>query len=1476
MTFNPSVLGFISTTGITRSETVFEKNQNFLTVTSDGNPSPARVDITEVQDQSYNFSFVYRAGDNTQYPQEIRSTDDVGIFSNGVVFRNDISSKQLPNFNKNSPVGLNFNKLHFVNQFELDADSGESINGKYFYKSGAFLKNGWDYQSVWGSKAYYADTNFEQDYYRHTDGHSKILGFSFDGYPIYGPFGYATPTDSSSGVKLIKSSYRKKLGDSHRNPNWKYDSVITLNDNSEVALTSGAFLEDYEYVKSKSTLDEFNGQYCVTPDFPEGTYAYFLTFDDEECTQPAYPYIIGNSTRQQRVFDEPLPEEALFRGEGLWSVATGARITTLIERNVVYIPLPLYNIEGITTELISGEIPAGLRFEGNVIVGTVYEVAFNKTFTGVIRATYGDTFEDRTIEIAVSGPDAPEWITAKGLLPVGNNNTFYILDSEIIDFQLEAIDSDLSAGDELRYYIADGDGELPPGITLDENGRIYGTTEPLLSLDKRYAGGRYDMAPFSVLPLDFAAVGGYYGTRDSDTVTSQSNLIKLNRYYPFAVTVSDGQRFVKREFRIFVVGDDFLKADNTEMEAGTTLFNADATHVRNPTWITPRDLGFKRANNYVTIPIDIINNPTLEGAITYTLENLNDDGSTSELPPGLSLDKNTGELYGIIPYQSAIVQDYKFTIRATRRVSDLETLTIFGTYYEDTLLGKNSFKIYKTDLTGTLDGINDLFELVGEEILVEDNLYTVTSVDDRDANYDLIVLDQTLAPKISLLATRTATAGQDHFFVSRLTEKDKSTYQGRTLKFSENESYKISSITPFIEYNIRQNNPSNDDIYPADVPVIMTEYTNYFVGDFAIWPITSGGNGRIFKCIEAHSMQPITDENNEIVLNEEGQVQIRFEQTKWVEVAETLEQLSIADRINAAAQSLEEKYGAAYVRRITRGVWNIRIPSNSQSRIIENIRSFFESSDSTEFEIELVRDNEDRILLDTNLSRQIAGGNNVGIALFQNQFFYKNIIKSSEDPVNIPSSVKTFEVKILGEVDTDITWVTDKDLGTIPANFPSTLKVVAQSTVPDTKMVYTLESGKLPNGLILSYSGEIIGAARQFGDTDNPGLTIFESKAVTWDGKLPGDTTFDRNYKFTVKARDRFNFKTITKEFSLLVEDLDDTQYTDVVARPMLPNMQRSLYKDFISNTDVFVPSYIYRPNDERFGVQKNIEMLMYAGIEATEIDKFVAAAAKNHKRKKYILGDFKTAKAIDPATREIVYEVVYIDVIDPAMPKTSEARESFRINTESKITVDSIQYAGKDDVTKYGLGTDELPVYGRQIVKFVFVENDTLVIETRSGDAVDVNVDNNDFDLTIRDGNEFNVILTTSPAEPYRLRPKTNTIKADSDAIKVSNAKDDVRYISNIANMRNRISDIGKKERNFLPLWMRSAQAGFQELDFVSAIPVCYCLPGRSDEILRNIVANGFDTKQINFDIDRYIVKRTKDSNEEKYVVFANYQFNV
>ena len=1478
MTFDPAGIGLTSTGGAYQSETIFTKTGNLLNVISDGAPQPARVDISNVVRQNYNYTFLYRAGDNSQYPQ-LDDKTALGIFANGVVFKRDLATKQLPGTSKIPPVGLNFNKVYFADNYEADSDSGIIENGVYSYKTGEFLTNGWNYANVWGSRVYYSETNYNNDYYRHPDGHSKILGFCFDGYPIYGPYGYNTGQDINSGIKKIKSSYRKELGDAHRNPGWKYTDTIDTTTQGTITLSAGAFYEDFVYVKSLSDLDEHNGRYCVTPDYPQGTYAYFLTFEDNELTIPAYPYIVGPSTKQFRQFDEPATVEQIINNS-LWTIETGARLTTLIERNLVNIRLPLVsNLTGITTSIISGELPLGLRFEGNNIVGTVYEVAYNKLHTAVIRASKDELFEDRTIEIAVSGPDAPTWSTAAGLLPVGANNTFYILDSELIDFQLEAADTDIVAGGELTYFVADGDGSLPPGITMSESGRLTGVTEPLLSLDKRFAGGGYDDVPYGSLPMDYASVSDYYGAPRDDSSEPSSNLIKLNRYYPFAVTVTDGETFVRREFRIYVVGDDFLKADNTEMQSSSTLFNADATNVRNPMWITPSDLGYKRANNYTTIFLDIIDNYTLEGSVIYTLESVNNDNSKSELPSGLSLDKNTGELYGVIPYQTAIVQDYKFTLRATRTVSDLETLSIFGTYYEDTLLGQNSFKIFKTDLTGNVDGINDLFELVGREILLENNVYTVTSVNADNPLYDIIVLDDTLAPRENLIVSRTNNIGDDHFFVSRLSEKNKLLYQNRSLKFSEAESYVIADIKPYIEYNVTQINPSNDQIYPANSPKIMTPYENYYLNDYAIWPVESGGNGRIFKCVVAHAMSPLLNEDNELILNSAGEVQINFVSTNWIEVAETLEQLSLQDRIAATQQALEEAYsGKAYIRVINDQTWNLRIPSTSNSRIFANIKQFFKGLDSTEFEVTLVRDNEDKVLLQTNLSRQLQGGQNIGIALFARDFFFKNLIVTSEDEVNIPYSVKTFDIKILGEVDSNITWVTDTNLGTINANFDSTLKVVAQTTVPDSKMVYTLESGKLPNGLRLAYDGEIIGTATQFGTVEQPGLTVFENKAVTWDGKVPGDTTFDRDYKFTIKAKDRFGFASIEREFALTVEDLDDIQYTDVYMRPMLPLDQRQYYSQFVSNSQVFTPSKIYRLADPKFGVQENIEMLIYAGIEATTVDKFVAATAKNHKRKTYILGDFKTAMAIDPVSKETIYEVVYIDVVDPAVPNTGKTRSNFNIATSKKITVDSIQYAGKDDITKTGLGTDELPVYGRQLIKFVFVENDTLLIQTRNDfDEIKVNVDNNDFELVVRDGNNIEVTLQTSASEPYRLRPQpTNTIKVDSNAIKVSNSKDNTRYISSIDNMRDNLKNVGKGERNYLPLWMRTAQEGLQELDYVSAIPVCYCLPGTSADIVRNIKNNGFDTKLINFDIDRYVVKRTNNSNIEKYILFANYQFNV
>ena len=255
----------------------------------------------------------------------------------------------------------------------------------------------------------------------------------------------------------------------------------------------------------------------------------------------------------------------------LWNIPTGTRYRVLVERSTVNILLPLSSVANIELELISGGLPTGTRLEGNYITGTVFEVAYDTTFTVVLRASTDYEWQDCTIEFVVTGPDDPLWATAEGLLNVGSNNALFILDSEQIDFQLSATDTDLSAGDELTYFIADGDGVLPPGITMSDSGRITGTTEPLLSLDKRYVGGGYDTSPFAGLPMDYAALSSngyasfYYDTVDYGYNEPTSNPRKLNRYYPFAVTVTDGDSFVRREFKIYLVGDDYLKADNTLM-----------------------------------------------------------------------------------------------------------------------------------------------------------------------------------------------------------------------------------------------------------------------------------------------------------------------------------------------------------------------------------------------------------------------------------------------------------------------------------------------------------------------------------------------------------------------------------------------------------------------------------------------------------------------------------------------------------------------------------------------------------------------------------------------------------------------------------------------------------------------------------------------------------------------------------------------
>jgi YHYH protein len=144
--------------------------------------------------------------------------------------------------------------------------------------------------------------------------HSPILGWVRDGYPIYGPYGYANPMDPNSGVRRMTSGYVLRDGrngtDNLREtgrttlPAWAarvyQTSASQPGPNVNNWYPLGRYMEDHAYLgdlgKKQGTdfdLDECNGRFCVTPEFPNGTYAYFVAIEADGT--PVFPYNIGRA-----------------------------------------------------------------------------------------------------------------------------------------------------------------------------------------------------------------------------------------------------------------------------------------------------------------------------------------------------------------------------------------------------------------------------------------------------------------------------------------------------------------------------------------------------------------------------------------------------------------------------------------------------------------------------------------------------------------------------------------------------------------------------------------------------------------------------------------------------------------------------------------------------------------------------------------------------------------------------------------------------------------------------------------------------------------------------------------------------------------------------------------------------------------------------------------------------------------------------
>jgi hypothetical protein len=302
----------------------------------------------------------------------------------------------------------------------------------------------------------------------------------------------------------------------------------------------------------------------------------------------------------------------------------------------------------------------------------------------------------------------------------------------------------------------------------------------------------------------------------------------------------------------------------------------------------------------------------------------------------------------------------------------------------------------------------------------------------------------------------------------------------------------------------------------------------------------------------------------------------------------------------------------------------------------------------------------------------------------------------------------------------------------------------------------------------------------------------------------PSDfTDSTRTYTFTVTVSDQYQSAATSKEFTLEV----DIPFTQVEYGNMLGHatsfIDQNIFYAIAQDPEINSPDNIFRPEDSNFGMKLKPEMLMLSGLEAQTLTIFQQQMEQNHSPKTLYFGDIKTAIAKEGTTTK--YEVVYVEIKDNL------------VNSDGQAVSRSINL--RNSIAK--------PVLGPR------------------ASSMNATADYVDYEITTDGGLSFS---TSGSKVRY-----ANQLSADLGFIQTI-------YPNAVANMRSRMKALGHKEWDYLPLWMKTTQAGdLAPIGYTMAVPICYCKPGTSSLIKKRIQDKNLNFKNIAFTIDRYVVSNSK-----------------
>ena len=1096
----------------------------------------------------------------------------------------------------------------------------------------------------------------------------------------------------------------------------------------------------------------------------------------------------------------------------VWTTPAGF-LGTLTERKTTATTL-VASGSGISYSVVSGSLPVGLYLNSStgLVLGTPVSVSVDTQSTFVVRAANSDGVRDRTFSYAVTGADAPVWATNSGRLPVGMNGEYYTFNKEYVDYQLHADTDILTSGNTLKYYIADNQGQLPPGLKLSTNGRITGYIDDYLTVD---AGGTtsagYDSETYDFYPYDHSAVQQEYS--DPSYYVEEYLIATVTNESPARIiTQKTHNIFDSNQVVVANVGG-IVEVNNTSTynltqaayySTATSVYTTSSVYyakvISNTSVGLYRDVG-------LTIPVDLStvtsSYTTGTGALYW--------GTQSYLNP-----KTVNKVYQFY----VTVTD---GIASSRRMFSIEVADPETFRADNTLISVDS-NVYDADAGYLLAPIWQT--KYGVKLPQTANLGSVRagkpqvfSLYEYDpyalqgpAYYDWNTVK--VNPDIKVYADSQVNASyrptKNLINQNALYFKNAEIMPVKGMKIQFSESlpsidatvYTVVSVIKTsntsgilnLDQPLRQTIPDSRIVYvgteskhPPGINLNSENGTLY--GQIPYQPSYSNGYRFTIKLVKIDQ----ESEGGSTIVDAIGTTDARIVGKVFYEVNTSsvallpqdlpLQPSSVpsGNRLPTASEYTGSK-GDILLVSLPQNVINdqfLPLMDGTTYAYVYNptVYTFTQYAANTSSNELLVAKASvipeqtwgiRRGNISTTITAVVDNGTHWALELADAIPANSNVPELTWNVTNPSSQCWTYLgetvaanqiylLNVIGEIPSAINFVSSSSLGTLSTGEISEISVKAVNTNTNYAIQYEVVQGELPPGLTLNLDGTISGKITSTGQTYFD-FTSTTTTALTIDGGL---TSIDRNWYFTIRASDVYRLSAVEKEFYISVFKDSVSDYTRIYVKPFLSAKDRMAYKNFVTDPVIFDPALIYRPNDPEFGIQQQIRLMIETGLEQVSLDEYANAMQTYFYRKKFFFGDIKSIMAQD-INGNNVYEIIYVDIVDNQM--------NGNLSPAYAVSVKNMKTALEE-------------------------------ITLESGSVITVN---------------------------ERLQPKfMTTIDPDTGV----------------------------------------------PLGFIKAMPICYTVPGGSTKILSrlaNALSTGvWDFKQIHFDTDRIIVETTKETGQTGWLLY-------